>query len=395
MKRYLLLSLMIVRPVWGYQPYVSHTDTLRDDTYEIRFDTSYMKTATRVDYDGNLQDFQAGEDFQTLDVSLTGSYGFTSQFEGKLAVNFRQNQSTEVSGSELVTLRRSGPESVSVGFRYNWPREEGTQYAIFGNYGTRLFTNNNVNITDPRNDIVLGDDGPIAEVGLAMSYYSKSQNFLSGHFGYRNPGAALSSELFAEAEATLAWQKFAMFVGFETVSSMNQDAYGPDPVNKPLIANGSTYQYNSINRSWTAGYAGMSFAVGPYWRLGLKMLNRVAGISTDLGSNFLVTLARRSSGPDNFKKMNQAFKEYTIEATVSKVSKNRTGVVIDSGIADGIQKGMKIDFYHFDYLGGNELIASGFVIKASASKSMVKITRRFSKKRVEQGTVARGGLIRD
>ena len=54
---------------------------------------------------------------------------------------------------------------------------------------------------------------------------------------------------------------------------------------------------------------------------------------------------------------------------------------------------MKVDFYYFDYLGGNELIASGYVIKANSGKSMIKITRRFSKRKVGEKTIARAGLI--
>ncbi|MCO4754685.1 MAG: hypothetical protein KC478_09380 [Bacteriovoracaceae bacterium] len=70
-------------------------------------------------------------------------------------------------------------------------------------------------------------------------------------------------------------------------------------------------------------------------------------------------------------------------------------MIIDAGLREGLEKGSKIDFYHFDYLGGNELIASGYIVKLGATKSMVKITKRYSKKRVEDGTLARGGLIRE
>jgi hypothetical protein len=95
----------------------------------------------------------------------------------------------------------------------------------------------------------------------------------------------------------------------------------------------------------------------------------------------------------DFSRRDSQFKEYTIEGTISKISKNRSACVVDQGLASGLKEGMSVDFYHFDYVDGNMLIAKGFVIKAGASKSMIKITKRYSKKRLEEGTVMRAGMI--
>ena len=70
-------------------------------------------------------------------------------------------------------------------------------------------------------------------------------------------------------------------------------------------------------------------------------------------------------------------------------------MVINRGLSDGIQNGMRIDFFFYDYLGGNELIATGLVVKASSSKSMVRMTSVYSKRRVKEGTIIRTGVISD
>ena len=65
--------------------------------------------------------------------------------------------------------------------------------------------------------------------------------------------------------------------------------------------------------------------------------------------------------------------------------------MIDKGLSEDIQKGMKIDFYEFDYVGGNILLASGIVLQAKADTSVVKITKTYNtKKELKEGVVARG-----
>lgn len=379
----------------GQTPYVSHTDTLTDGSNEIELRSSLFQTTNRVTPDALLNQLQNGESFQSLDFSLGGSYGFTSTLQGSLGINYRSNTSSHFIGSDLETVQTTGPESAWVGFRYNWPRVEQIQYAIIGQYNQRLFTNEIYTVGTSISKLALADDGPNALFGLGMSYYTLSQNFFSGELLYRNPGTDISSEIVLRGEYAVLWKKFAALVGFESVTSMNQDAFSDDFENKPLIANGATAMYNSVNRSWLAGTVGLGFSLGKLWRLEFKATNILNGVSTDLGTRYTINFARRTSNTNSFEEKNQSFKQYTVDAVVTKVSKKGSGVVIDKGIAAGVEKNMKVDFYHFDYLGGNELIASGFVIKATASKSVVKITRRFSNRPVKEGTIARGGLIRN
>ncbi len=56
---------------------------------------------------------------------------------------------------------------------------------------------------------------------------------------YRNPAQNLSSEIFTEIEAAMAWDYFALVAGVELVSSLGQDAYAGDPENKPQFGRGA------------------------------------------------------------------------------------------------------------------------------------------------------------
>ena len=68
-------------------------------------------------------------------------------------------------------------------------------------------------------------------------------------------------------------------------------------------------------------------------------------------------------------------------------------MVVDKGLADDIVKGMRIDFFEFDYIGGNVLVASGVVIKINAETSIVKVTNRFNmSKDLKEGLVGRASL---
>jgi hypothetical protein len=137
---------------------------------------------------------------------------------------------------------------------------------------------------------------------------------------------------------------------------------------------------------------GLNFAFSHVWRVEFKVSRVVSGRSTDLGSGFGINLVRRMDQSDE-KIVDSQFKTYDLEATVTKVSDKKTYVVIDKGLNDDIEKGMRFDFFEFDYVGGNVLIARGVVLKVSADKSIVKLTHRFNlAKEIKEGLVGRASL---
>ena len=89
--------------------------------------------------------------------------------------------------------------------------------------------------------------------------------------------------------------------------------------------------------------------------------------------------------------VDQEFKEYELEAAVVKLSPKQQFIIIDKGLSNDVRNGQRFDLFHFDYLGGNVLLARAVVIQVNADQAVLKITSRFSTKHpVKVGTVARG-----
>ena len=223
-------------------------------------------------------------------------------------------------------------------------------------------------------------------------YTSQSNNFLSGRAGYRSPGTDLSTEIYWQVEGALAWKYVALIAGVNGIYSLKDSPFEDDRENLPNFNTGSTALYNSINREMIAPYAGINFALGKDWRVEFRGSQVVSGRSTDLGTAFGVSLIRRVEDKKG-SKPDKVFKEYDFEASITKVSPKKGYVVIDKGLSEDIQKGMKIDFYEFDYVGGNILLARGTVIRTKADSSIVKVTHLYNtKKELKEGVVARGSF---
>lgn len=395
-KKLCLISLSILSTnLWAQSSYISKSQTLAEGGSEFGIISATFMPTKHANSDGDLVEFNESESYFTTDLDFGGKYGFTNNFQLYAGARFRYNQSKQTYEDEELTFSASGAESLFLQLKYSFDMINSTQYSIEANYRNALYTNKSYDASEVPTDIVLGDGGTDVSLGLAASFYTKSQNFLSGRVLYRNPGKDLSSEIFTEAEFAIVWPYFTILAGFESLYSLQGDPYSDEPEEKPQVSTGSTNLYNSINRSYTAPYLGMNFALGESWRVELKAISRLYGVSTDLGNTFLISLQKRKSESKSFAQKDAAFKEYTSEGSVVKVSTKRTAVSVDIGLKDGLEKGMKVDFYHFDYLGGNQLIASGYAVKVGLSKSIVKVTKRFSKIRIEAGsTVVRAGLIR-
>lgn len=396
-KAFALGALVLAAPrahTYQSQVYIPKTATLADGGAELLSRFSFFSSTERVDSEGEVYTFSEGEGFYMADLSFEGSYGLTRRLQATLGATARYAQSTTLYQEEEYALTSNGLKSGLIGLKYSFASQQGLQLALEANYEPSFFTNKVYDGGEPQ-ELVLGDDGTSVSFGGSATYGSTSGNFLTGKVLYRNPSSTMSSEIYTEVEAAMVWEKFALLAGVENVTGLNQDAYSNDPQNKPLISSGSTFLFNSVNREWTAPYVGMNFAFGKNWRLEGRYQRRIAGNSTDLGNALTFVLARRNSETKTFQAKNQAFKEYTVEAVVTKVSKAGSAVVIDAGMAQGLKEGSRIDFYHFDYVDGNELIAAGKIVKLGATKSLVKIVKRYAKKRVEDGTLARGGLIKN
>lgn len=365
--------------------YVAPTTVLLKKGYELGVSGDYFTTTDRVGFDGNTVKFEDGESFSRIQSDVFGSYAPTDQLQIGAGVRFRQNRSTSLNlgTEELETETSTGVESTYLNLMYAFKPVNQVTYAVDGGYRFRPFTNKE------EGSLILGDDGSDYRIAFGGTYASKTNNFLSAKIGLAKPGQHLSNELFWKVEGAMAWKYLALIAGVDGITSLHNDPYD-DLADRPTFYTGSTFLYGSKNRELIAPYAGVNLALGKDWRIELKG-SQVVGIqSTDSGTAFSFALVRRVEQKSN-KSIDQTFKEYDFEGSITKVSPKKGYVVIDKGLADDIQKGMKIDFYEFDYVGGNILLARGVVIKVKADTSIVKISQLFNtKKELKEGILARG-----
>jgi hypothetical protein len=307
--------------------------------------------------------------------------------------NFRQNQATvesPASSGKVTTITATGLQAFGLDFKFKLEPVGNLHYALEGFYQYHPYTNSVALAGDAESRFVLGDDGGAYGAGLAISYIHPSQNFLSVSAGYRRPGSELSPEIYWKAEGALAWKWVALVAGAEGIQSLNQDPYTGDVQNKPQLNTGGSSLYNSINRQFLAPYAGLNLRLGEHWRVEGRAQAIMAQRSYDSGQLFSLSLVKRFES-DTRATVDNSFKEYDVEASVAKVSDKKQFVILNKGLAAGIQKGQRFDLYYFDYEGGNVLLARGVVLQVNSNQAVLQITTRFSNKyEIKEGTVARG-----
>lgn len=391
-----LLSLILIIPASAFAnySYIPKARTLVEGGSEIGVGVSYFQTTSIITDTGEGASLGNGLSYRHLDVDFSGKYGFTSQLEGNVGLRGRLIQATDNFQDEDVSYNQSGAESFKVGFKFSFEEQAKMKYALEGWYRSALFEAKKFSsLTEAPSDVSLGDDNRELAFGLLTYVRTEANNFANARVYYRDPGQHLSTEIFSEVEYAMMWEYLTFAVGVENVYSLENDEYTNDPENKPIIYSGPTNQFNSVNRAWTAPYAHMNLSFGGAWRLEGRYTQVITGNSTDLGPRISAHFIRRSEKASEYSKRDASFKEYQIEGLVTKVSSSRNACIIDKGLSDGITKGMKIDFYFFDYIDGNTLIAKGNVLKVKAGQSLVQIQERYTRKRVEAGIVARAGLI--
>ncbi len=388
-----LIVLIFKADLFAQVSYVPLTKTLPKRSYQLGVSADYFNSSTRIDKDGATQDFENGDSFSRIQSEVSGSYGPVDHLQLTGGVRYRQNSSNVV--SPLTGLEEnnvsSGVESTFVNILYAFAPIDKMTYALEGSFRFRTFSNQETNASGV-GELILGDEGNDYGASFLATYSSKTNNFLSGKIGYKNPGEHISPELIWQIEGAMTWKYLALIAGVDGVSSLNNDPYGNNPTNKPVFYTGSSYLYHGTNRELIAPYAGVNLALGQTWRIELKGSQIISGRSTDLGTSYGFSLIRRVEKVKS-NKSDKSFKEYDFEATVTQVSPKKGYLVIDKGLTDDVQKGMKIDFFEFDYVGGNILLARGVVIEVKTESSVVKITQVFNaKNEIKEGVIARGSF---
>lgn len=377
---------------YGSSAYIPAAQTLGEGGREYTFRTEVFQTMSVVDETGEQFSLQEGTSYQRADLDFTVGFGFTEDFEAYLGLRSRLVQAVDKFSGEDSNYNQLALDSAVVGFKYGFKEDNGVKFTLEGYYRNALFEIEEYGGGPSPSTITMGDDTRELALGINAYSRSRSNNFLTAKFFYRDPSQKLGSEIFSQVDYNLAWDYFSFGVGVENNYSLENDNYSGDPENKPQTYNGPSEYFNSVNRSWTAPYFQMNLSFGGPWRFESRYTQVTTGNSTDKGPRLMLALVRRggkNKALESFKKTDSAFKQYKTEGLVTKVAKTRKACLIDKGIVHGVEKGQRVDLYYFDYIDGDKLIASGIVVKTQASKSLVKIIKKYDKKRVEAGTVAR------
>lgn len=392
-----LLSLFILlasASLWGQTSYVPPTRVLKERGTQLSLGVDSFSTSQTVDEKGEKRKLSDGESFNRYQAEVGGLFGLTDDFNVGIGARFRSQTGSFTSGTDEVDAKVSGVQSIAARFLFGFDPVNRTQFTLEGMFRYVPYTNDelNNNANDDIEKLILGDEGNEYSVGLGVTYSSLSNNHYTVRGGWRKPGNDLSTEFYWNGEIALQFRYVTPLIGVDGVTSLENGTYESDPGDRPNWNSRPTALYNSINREWVAPYVGLNFAFSPFWRIELRGQQVIQGRSTDLGTGFGINIVRRLDQSEE-KGVDAQFKTYDLEATVTKVSDKKTYVVIDKGLADDIEKGMKFDFFEFDYVGGNSLVARGVVAKVSADKAIVKLTHRFNlAKEIKEGLVGRASL---
>lgn len=380
----------------GPTSYVAPTKVLKAKGYQLGVYADYFKTSNILDEKGKKEELPETYSYQRIQTEVAGYYGATNDFQLGMGVRFRQNASEfGLAGEEVLKGSGAGLQSTFFNLMFAFQPVDRMQYTLEGTFRYTPYTNDELDVNNATIDQleknIIGDTGNEISAGLGLTYNGTSNNYFTIKAGYRRPGSEISQEIYWQAEGAMAWKHVALLAGVDGVSSLKNDPYEDKESERPVY-NSPTNLYNTKNREWITPYAGINVALGNSWRVELRGSQVVMGKSTDLGTSFGINLIRRVDKSET-RLVDSKFKTYDLEATVTKVSPKKEYVVIDRGIADDFDKGMRIDLFEFDYVGGNVLIASGVIIKTKSDSAIVKITQRFNtKKELKEGLIARATL---
>lgn len=394
MKKIVFIFALLPYLAWANSTYIPYTRLLNAEGYEVYLGGDYFRTERTVDEKANSSKLESGEKFTRTQGFAGFRYGLAQSFQLGIGGVYRSHSSTDVRNingtDETFNSSNSGLQSIKTDLSLGLESAGQLSFSLeaFFTYVPNSYSD----IKDTanfnyENDLILGDVGSAFGAGVATTYSTLNKNYYSLRAGWRRPGTYLSPEIYWQGEAALVWSGFALLAGVDGVSSLKN---GDET--RPVYNTGSSQLYHGLNREWVKPYLGANLSLGSNWRVELRASQTLSGRSTDLGQTYGLQLVRRVE-KDLSRSRDARFKSYDVEASVSKVSPKQGYVVIDKGLADDISKGMKFDLYDFDYVGGNDLVASGIVIKVQSDTAIIKITKIYNaQKPLKTGLVGRAKL---
>ena len=376
MKIFFLLSFLFFQAEAVAQTLPTRSSTLLKKSYRMELKSRYFQSHSTVSSEGAERLWPKGKYFTRWDNDIGLSYGFNDRLESSIGMRYRYNHS----GNTLLSSQ--GIESIWFQAKYRIPLSHRFQLTADTRFQQTVYSEKN-------GDIILGDPGQESEWGIHLTWLVNKKNSWSLYTGYRRPPNQLSEEIHYLLE--YLWQKkgLGLGVGLDGVVSLQTDPYITESA-RPKSSTGGTRHYNSFNQEWMRPYVSLHYVLSPHWRIHFEASQVVRALSGDKGTVLGLKVSRTSKGVTATQKKIEKFKEYNIEANVTKVSKKQHFVQIDRGMDADILKGMKFDIYQVGLMKENELLASGVAWEIASNKSVIRIFKRYSDKKIKPGTIARG-----
>lgn len=394
MKLFFFLILFVQVGLLAQDAYIPKALNLQKKSYEFKLDGGLHASSTRVDLNGDEKSFTNGEGFSRAFSRLTASFGWTQEIQLSAGINLVNNSITVFDGSKTENISNAGVESflarASYAFNSKNPKWLSQAYVQFTQ---SAYTNTPYNASEPNATIVLGDGGNELQIGYNTFYQLGGLGTgLEAGIAYNAP-SELSSEILYHVSIVWSQNRWAFLGGFKGIRSLSNSEFSDDPAQQPQIYNGSTFLFNSINREIMSASVSAYYKWNSRLRLGASLEQDLSGQSIDLGTRALFSIGYRVDSLYREKREKVRFKNYGIEAAIEKISSQNNYVVINKGFIDGVQRGMKFDFFAYDFKGGNKLLARGIVLKTKSRESIIKIKTWFgSSKSLEGDVIARGDI---
>ena len=377
-----ILLLLLVPKIAISRTFPVLSSTLNKKGYRFSWDSRYFQSQSTVDSNGNERVFEPGKHFARWNNNLGFAYGFNNRFEPGIGIRHRFNNFAATGASS------QGMEGLLFRFKYRIPLSPRFQLTADTRFLQTLYSENSTGQTMP-----LGDPGNESEWGAHLTWFANSKTSWSLYLGYRQPPNELSEEFRYHLE--FFWQKksHGLSLGVDGILSLQTDPHMTESGRNsswPAHSTENTRLYNSFNRQWLKPYATLHYALSPRWKIRLGASRTMRVLSGDNGFEIGLGLSRTTEGVTPIVNKITKFKEYSIEANVIKVSKKQNFVQIDRGLASDISKGMKFDIYKVEFGGDNTLLASGIAWKVGSRKSIIRIFKQYTNKKLQKGALARG-----